>query len=108
MNREERAKQFMAFDALKGLREELKKREEKYLREKKVELPEEKEMELSRVLSVLKKGDAVEITFYYLGHYVCVKDVIQGINVAYKYIRISDNNILFQDILDINYLGDTY
>ena len=41
MNREDRAKQFMALDALKGLREELKKREEQYLRERKKELTEE-------------------------------------------------------------------
>ena len=85
MNREDRAKQFMAFDALKGLREELKKREEKYLRERKKELTEEKATELSQTLSVIKKGDFVEITFYYLGHYVIVKDVIKSINLVYKY-----------------------
>ena len=33
MDRQDRAKQFLSFDALKGLREELKKREERHLRE---------------------------------------------------------------------------
>ena len=102
MNREDRAKQFMAFDALKGLREELKKREEKYLREKKKELTEEEAMELSQTLSVLKKGDEIDMTFYYMGHYVIVKDVVKSINFVYKYIGISDNKIPFEDILEIS------
>ena len=102
MNREDRAKQFMAFDALKGLREELKKREEKYLRERKKELTEEQATELSQTLSVLKKGDIVKITFYYSGHYVVLTDKIQLISLAYKYISVSDNKIPFDDILEIS------
>lgn len=33
MDRQDRAKQFLSFDALKGLREELKKREERHIKE---------------------------------------------------------------------------
>ncbi len=102
MNREERAKQFMAFDALKGLREELKKREEKYLREKKKELSEEKIMELSCMLAVLAKGDEAEITFYHAGHYVVVKGVIQSVNLVYKYLEINGTRISFEDLLEIS------
>ena len=102
MNREERAKQFMAFDALKGLREDLKKREEKYLKEKKKELSEEKIMELSKKLAVLGKGDVAEITFYHKGHYVILKGVIQGVNIAYKYVSINDRRISFDDLAEID------
>ena len=101
MNREERAKQFMAFDALKGLREELKKREEKYLKEKKKELSEEKIMELSKKLIVLKKGEIAKITFYHAGHYVMLKGVIQSVNTTYKYIGINDTRISFEDLAEI-------
>jgi hypothetical protein len=101
VNREERAKQFMAFDALKGLREELKKREEKYLKEKKRELTEEKIMELSKKLAVLSKGDVAEITFYHAGHYVVLKGVIQSVNTAYKYLGINDTRISFEDLAEI-------
>ena len=101
MNREERAKQFMPFDALKGLREELKKREEKHLKEKKKELSEEEIMSLSQKLIVLKKGDIVAITFFYDGHYITIKDKLQSINTAYKYLEILGRRISFEDLLDI-------
>ena len=74
----------------------------KYLRERKKELTEEQATELSQTLSVLKKGDIVKITFYYSGHYVVLTDKIQLINLAYKYISVSDNKIPFEDILEIS------
>ena len=43
MNRQERAKQFMPFDALKGLKEALKAKEEKLTRVAKRELSEEQQ-----------------------------------------------------------------
>ena len=101
MNREERAKQFMPFDALKGLREELKKREEKRLREKKRELTEEKTIELSKKVAVLNKGDVVTITFYYNGHYVALSGRIEAINTAYKFIMVDQTKISFDDIYEI-------
>ncbi len=101
MNREDRAKQFMPFDALKGLREELKKREEKYLKEPKKEIDEQKRIELSQRIAVLKKGDEVKIVFYYDGHYIELHGALQMVNVAYKYIKICDNKIAFDDLYDI-------
>ena len=101
MNREERAKQFMAFDALKGLREELQKREEKCLRENKKELTEEENLLLSQKMAVLRKGDYIKVTFFYAGHYVNLTGRLQGVNLAYKYISINDNCIAFEDILQI-------
>lgn len=101
MNRGDRAKQFMPFDALKGLREELKKREEKYLKEPKKELDDQKKMKLSQRIAVLKKGDEIKIVFYYDGHYIELNDTIQAINTAYKYLKICDNKIAFDDLYDI-------
>ena len=101
MNREDRAKQFLSFDALSGLREELKKREEKFLRVEKREITEEKALELSNMLSVIGKGDEVSITFYYKGVYVCVNGVVTAVNTAFKYIVINQNKIAFNDIYQI-------
>ena len=56
MNREERAKQFMPFDALKGLNEELRRREAKMLREEKRVLFEEEAEKLLRALPVCRWG----------------------------------------------------
>ena len=56
MNRQERAKQFMPFDALKGLKEALKAKEEKLTRVAKRELSEEQQEILSEVITQLEKG----------------------------------------------------
>ena len=62
MNRRERAKQFMPFDALKGLQEELRKKE--------IEYEEQKEMcdtsleELENEFNKLEIGNKVEIKYY--------------------------------------------
>lgn len=106
MTNEERAKQFMPFDALKGLREELKKREEKYLREKKKELTEEEILALSKKIIQIKKGDTIQITFFYAGHYVVLKEEVEQVNTVYKYIKIKDNKIAFEDVLDIEIIYD--
>lgn len=91
----------MPFDALKGLREELKKREEKRLKEKKKELTEEQILELSKKVAVLKKGDGVAVTFYYDGHYVELTGYITAINTAYKYITVDGAKISFDNIYEI-------
>lgn len=106
MNREERAKQFMAFDALKGLREELKKREEKYLKEQKHELTEEESLILSQKIATLHKGDMVKITFFHNGHYVVLPGELQSVNTAFKYLAVNDRRISFEDIYDIENLED--
>ena len=101
MNREDRAKQFLAFDALKGLREELKRREENRLKENKKEITEERACELSQQFSVIGKGTKIKIVFFYNGHYIELVDVVQSINYAYKYLTICDNKILFSDVYDV-------
>lgn len=106
MNREERAKQFMAFDALKGLREELKKREEKYLKEKKRELTEEQALLLSQKIATLQKGDLVKITFFYNGHYVVLPGELQNVNTAFKYLTVNDRRISFEDVFEIEDFND--
>ena len=63
MNRQERAKQFMPFDALKGLKEALKAKEEKLTRVAKRELSEEQQEILSEVITQLEKGMLVKATF---------------------------------------------
>ena len=56
LSRMSRAAQFAPFDALKGLTEELERRELKKLYTNKKELSEEQEIEISNQLTKLKKG----------------------------------------------------
>ena len=51
MNNKERAKQFMPFDAMKGLNEALRAKEERRTRVERKQLSEDMAEELSRVLN---------------------------------------------------------
>ena len=74
MNRADRAKQFQPFDALKGLQEELRSREERRTRVVKKEISEEREEQISAELAKIYKRSDVEITFYRGGHYYSWKE----------------------------------
>ncbi len=98
MFRSERAKQFLAFDALKGLREELEKREEKFLNEDKKELTEEEISSLSLALTKVNKGDQVEIVFYCRKRYVLFCGAVNQVNLAYKFLVVGQMKIFFDDV----------
>lgn len=106
MNRQDRAKQFMPFDALKGLREELKLREEKRLVIERKTLTEDRVEEISLTLARIKKQTKVQIVFYYNGHYVDLEGDVIDINKAYKYITIGRTKIPFEDIYEIKIIAN--
>ena len=64
-----RAAQFLPFDALKGLSEEIQSRIEKRSRIERKELSEERQEEISSVLCKINKGTTVKVEFYSCGHY---------------------------------------
>ena len=68
-----RAAQFLPFDALKGLSEELQSRIEKRMRVPKHEFSDEKKEELSKTLVRVDKGTVVRIKFYLNGHYIDIE-----------------------------------
>ena len=86
MDRADRAKQFMPFDALKGLR--VPKRI----------LSEEEREELNRELSRIGKMDMVEAEYFQDGEYVSVKGMVSGINQQEGWLRIVNMQIRFEDI----------
>lgn len=99
MNRQERAKQFMPFDALKGLQEELRKKE--------IEYEEQKEMcdasleELENEFNKLEIGNKVEVKFYKQGQYITIKGELKKINYQKKKIQIDYEIINLCDIIKI-------
>ena len=104
MNRQERAKQFMPFDALKGLKEALQAKEEKLTRVAKRELTEEQEENLSEIISQLEKGMLVKATFYYKGHYVDITDRLTEKNIPLRYIGIGKSKLFFSDLYEVRIL----
>ena len=96
MDRADRAKQFMPFDALKGFQEAL--REKERVRVSKRILSEEEREELNRELSRIGKMDMVEAEYFQDGEYVSVKGMVSGINQQEGWLRIVNMQIRFEDI----------
>ena len=101
LSRMSRAAQFAPFDALKGLTEELERRELKKLYTNKKELSEEQEIEISNQLIKLKKGMDINLTFFYKGNYIQTIDKIEKVSKAERYFVINGSRIPFDDVFEI-------
>ena len=101
MNRADRAKQFLPFDALKGLQEELRDKEEKHMRVEKRELTEETADILSSTLNKLDKGKTVEVEYYKNGRYLCKKGKLIEKNIPYQYLVIGDLKVYLDDLYEL-------
>ncbi len=101
MNKVDRAAQFQPFDALKGLQEELRAREERRTRVAKKELSEEQIEMISTALAKIYKKSKVEITFYRAGHYYNLQGVVGGKSDIYKYLLIGQEKIFYDDIYEL-------
>ena len=101
MNNVERAKQFLAFDALSGLQQALREREIRHSRVEKIEISEDKGIEISNALNKLSKGNLVKVTFYLDGHYYELTDIVTKLQIPYKYLFLGNVKISFDDIYDI-------
>lgn len=101
MMREERAKQFAPFDAMKGLQEALRDREERHSRVERHDISEEAAERNSAVIAGLEKGMAAEIDCYRAFHDVTAEGVITEISTVYKYLKLNGEKICFDDIYAI-------
>ena len=98
-NNSNRAKQFMPFDALKGLKEEIKRRE--IIKENKKILSKEQNNYLDNIIKSLKKNNLVKIKYYKELNYIETIDKIKKIDNIYKKIYLSNTIINFDDIITI-------
>ncbi len=99
-NRIARAKQFLPFDALKGLQEALREKEIEY--EEKKELSEDTLAELNNKFNQIEKGSFVKIRYYRNGRYSEIKGIVTYIDYIKRKIQIDKIvNINICDIIDI-------
>ena len=96
----DRAKLFIPFDALKGLREALKEKEKIYVERK--ELNQEEIEAISLVLKDVRKRDFVKITYFQNGEYLVLEGMVSSIDYVYRKIKIIKTEIDFEDILSIS------
>lgn len=95
----ERAKIFLPFDALKGLKEALREKE-KILVDKKILSIEEKEKIANKLLQV-KKGMIIKVIYYENNEYIELEGIVSSIDYTYQCLKIVKKEISFNDILDI-------
>lgn len=104
MMREERAKQFAPFDAMKGLQEALRDREERHLRVEKHDISEDQMEKNSEVLINLDKGSRVRLECYRAFHDVVVTGKVTAVDTIFQFLKIGTEKILFRDIYTIEIL----
>ncbi len=100
MSRQDRAKQFAPFDALKGLQAALRMKEYEHDKMLKGDLPEEKIEEISKTLLNLTKSDVVSAKYFSDGYY---KTSSGKAKVEYEnqIIKIGNLSINFSDLTDL-------
>lgn len=101
VSRVNRARQFLPFDALKGLKEALREKEIEF--EEKRELSEESLTELDGILNRLEIGDNVTIKYYKSRRYNEIKGRVTKIDFIKKKIQIdNENNINMVDVVSLS------
>ena len=99
MDRKDRAKQFMPFDTLKGLKDALSEKEIEY--EERKELSDDKLRELENEFNKINIGSKIKIKYYKNKQYVEEIGVVTKIDYIKKKIKLNEELINLSDILNI-------
>lgn len=100
MERQDRAKQFMPFAALKGYPEALKKMEKIVV--PRAELSEESIRLLDLKMHQVRKKDMVTVIYYEKGEYLKLTGMVSALDPAGRKLKIVNTCIFFEDIYDIS------
>ncbi|MBQ4560039.1 MAG: YolD-like family protein [Tyzzerella sp.] len=99
MSREDRAKQFMPFAALKGYPEALRKKEKIVV--PKTEVSEEYAEVLDRKLRKVKKNDIITVIYFCNQEYLKKTGMVSRIDKLARVLKVVNTKIGFDDIYDI-------
>lgn len=99
MSREERAKQFMPFAALKGYMEALKRREKIVVERR--ELSEEYKEELDRKLRQVRKNDIVTVVYFCKDEYLQMTGMVSKIDETARVLKVVNTKIAFEDLYEV-------
>lgn len=99
MSREERAKQFMPFAALKGYEDALREKEKVVV--EKIELSEERKAELDAKLHQVQKNDMVTVVYFHEDEYLKVTGMVSRFDTDARILKVVNTKIPFEDLYDI-------
>ena len=91
----------MPFDAMKGLQEALRDREERHSRVERHDISDEQREQNSRVLERLERGDKIRMECHHAFHDVCFEGRVSELSKALKYLKIAEEKVYFEDIYSI-------
>ena len=94
----------MPFDAMKGLQEALRDREERHSRVERHDISEEQLAQNNRILCRVCKGDRLSIECYHAFHDVRLEGRVTEINFTFKYLKIMDEKVYFDDMYFVKFL----
>ncbi len=99
MDRQDRAKQFMPFAALKGYEEALREKEKIVVA--KVELSEEKKEELNRRMQTVSRNDMVRVVYFKEDEYLQITGMVSRIDKDARILKVVGTKIPFDDIYEV-------
>ena len=99
MDRENRAKQFMPFDALKGFREAVAEKEREITEKR--ELSEERKAELDLRLHAIQKGDRITAEYFRDGAYVTQTGYVTKIDKMCRVLNLEEQEVPFDALSDL-------
>lgn len=99
MSREERAKQFMPFAALKGYPDALRKKEKIVV--PKMQLTEDYAEELDRKLQQIRVGDMVTAVYFCKDEYLKITGLVSKLDRDSRFLRIVNTKIPLDDLYEI-------
>ncbi len=103
--REQRAKQFMPFDAMKGLKEALTEREERHSRVEKHGISEEMQEQISSTLMRVEKGSRVFLSYYSDFHDREREGIVSEIDRHFRFLKLDGEKIFFDDLYEVRITG---
>lgn len=94
----DRARQFLSFDALKGLKEALKQKELVYVQKEDIII--DKDL-LDETFNELKVDDMVKVTYKNNDKYIIKTGILVKVDINAKYIKVVKEKIFIDDIVNI-------
>lgn len=103
MKREDRAKQFSPFAALKGYEEAIQAQERQFSPPK--QLSETRKAELDRILLQVKEGDLLTVEFYRHGRYETLHQPLVRLDRAARQLIFEEESVSIDTIYDLRAEG---
>lgn len=99
MSREDRAKQFMPFAALKGYPAALRKKEEIVV--PRAELSDEFKEALDHKLRQISRNDMITVVYFCKNRYLKQTGIVVRIDESARILQVVNTKIAFDDIYDL-------